>query len=49
MLYYNRIDLNEGMDVAKSINNEECVICHYWYLIMGPNFKIQSVMVATIW
>ena len=29
MLYYDRIDLSEGIDVAKSNNSKECIICHY--------------------
>ena len=29
MLYYNRIDLSEGVDVGKSNNSKECIVCHY--------------------
>ena len=29
MLYYNRTDLNEGMNVAKSNNGKEHVVCRY--------------------
>ena len=31
MLYYDRIDLSEGVDVgkAKSNNSKECIVCHY--------------------
>ena len=28
MLHYDRIDLGEGIDVAKSNNSKECIICH---------------------
>ena len=28
MLYYNKIDVSEGIDFNKS---KECMICHYWY------------------
>ena len=37
MLYYNRIDLSEGTDAAKS---KECLICNYWYF--DPGFKFQK-------
>ena len=30
MLYYCRIDISEGIDIAKSNNSRECMICHYW-------------------
>ena len=29
MLYYDIINLGTEIDVAKSNNSEECVICHY--------------------
>ena len=28
MLYYDKIGLNEEIKVTKSINSEECMICH---------------------
>ena len=28
MLHYDRIDLGEGIDVAKINNSKECIICH---------------------
>ena len=31
MFYYNRIDLSEGTDVAKSKNSNEFKTCSYWY------------------
>ena len=30
VLYYNRIDLSEEIDLAKSNNGKECIVCHYW-------------------
>ena len=30
MLYYNRIDISEGVDVIKTNESKECDICHYW-------------------
>ena len=31
MLYYNRIDISEGINLAKSNKSKECLICHYWF------------------
>ena len=33
MLYYNRIDVSEGIDVNKTCESKECGICHYWYFL----------------
>ena len=30
MLYCDRINLNEGIDVAKFNNSNECIVCHYF-------------------
>ena len=29
MLYFNRIDVSEGIDVNKTSASKECNICHY--------------------
>ena len=39
MLYYDRIDLSERIDLTKSNNSKECIICHYWFFSYG--FKFQ--------
>ena len=31
MLHYDRIDIGEGIDLPKSNNSKECMICHYWF------------------
>ena len=31
MIYYNRIDAFERIDVNKTSESKECHICHYWY------------------
>ena len=31
MLQYETIDVSEGIDINKSNNSKECMICHYWY------------------
>ena len=33
MLYYDRIDVSEGIDVNKTRASKECDICNYWYFI----------------
>ena len=35
MLHYERIDISEGADLAKSNNNKECMICHYFFFNHG--------------
>ena len=29
MLYYNKIDLTEGINPVKSNNSKESIVCHY--------------------
>ena len=36
MLYYDRIHISKGIDLAKSNN---CMICHYWLLNHGLKFQ----------
>ena len=31
MLYYDRINVSEGINVNKTNESKECSICHYWY------------------
>ena len=33
MLYVDRIDVSEGIDVNKKSASKECDICHYWYFL----------------
>ena len=40
MLYYDRIDISEGIDVTKTSESKECDICHYWYFL-HKGFKFQ--------
>ena len=40
MLYYDRIDLCEVIDVSKTSSLKECNICDYWYfLVKGLKFQ----------
>ena len=41
MLYYDRIDISEGIDVNKTSKSKGCDICHYWYFL-NKGFKFQS-------
>ena len=38
MLYFDRIDVSEGIDVNKISASKECDICHYWYFL---NFRFN--------
>ena len=40
MLNYDRIDISKGIDLAKSNNSKECMICHYCFFNHG--FKFQD-------
>ena len=44
MLYYDRANISEGTDLAKSNSSQEFMICHYLFFIMGLNFKILYAM-----
>ena len=40
MLYYDRIDITEGIDVNKTSESKECDIWHYCYFFK-KGFKFQ--------
>ena len=40
MLYYDRTDVSEGIDVNKTSASKECDNCHYWYFL-NYSFKSQ--------
>ena len=40
MLYYDRIDISEEIDLAKSNKSKECMICHYFFF--NHRFKFQD-------
>ena len=31
MLQYDGIDVSEGIDIIKTSESKECMLCHYWY------------------
>ena len=39
MLYYNGIDISEGIDLTKSSGSKEFMVCQYWFINHG--FKYQ--------
>ena len=43
MLYCDKINISEGINVTKSNISKECMICHYWFFNHG--FRFQDVMV----
>ena len=40
MIYYDRIDVSDGIDVNKTSELKECDICHYWYFL-NKGFRFQ--------
>ena len=40
MIYFDRIDVFEGIDVNKTSASKEHDICHYWYFL-NYSFKFQ--------
>ena len=49
ILYYNRIEVAEGIDVKIS-KSKECDICHHWYFLnKGFKFQSYSAVVAMIY
>ena len=40
MLYCDRIDVSEGIDINKTIASKECDVCHYLYFL-NFSFKFQ--------
>ena len=43
MLYFDRIDVSEGIDVNKTSASKESDFCHYCYLV-NYNFKFQPIV-----
>ena len=41
MLYYDKIDVSEGIDINKTSASKECDFCHYWYFL-NEGFKFQK-------
>ena len=41
MIYYDRIDVSEGIDVNKTSASKECDVCHYWHFL-NLSLKFQA-------
>ena len=41
MLYYDKTDVSERIDVNETSKSKECDICHYWYFL-NKGFKFQT-------
>ena len=38
ILKYYKIDISEGIDINKTNESKECMLCHYWYFL-NKNFS----------
>ena len=43
MLQYDRIDVSEEIDINKTSESKECMICHYWYF-KDIGYKFQPYL-----
>ena len=43
MLQYDRIDVSEGIDINKTNESKECMLCHYWYF-KDVGYKFQPYL-----
>ena len=41
MLWYQKINVSEGIDVNKTSASEECELCHYWFF-KDVGFKFEK-------
>ena len=46
MLYYDRIDISEVIDISKINSSKECDIFHYWYLLDKELMCAMAVMIC---
>ena len=54
ILYFDRIDASEKIDVNKTSASNECNICHYWYYLnyslkFQPNVCNRCLDLLTIY
>ena len=43
MLYFDRTDVSEGINVNKTSESKECDICLYWYFL-NKSFNFQPII-----
>ena len=41
MLYYDRTNISEGIDINKTSASKECDVCHYCWYFLNFSFKFQ--------
>ena len=41
MLWYQKIDVSEGIDINKTSASKECELCHYWFF-KDVGFKFEE-------
>ena len=50
MLYYDKTDVSEGIDINKASASKECDTCHYWYFLNKErSFKAMYAIDAMIY
>ena len=50
MVYYDRIDISEGIDSNEISASNECDSCHYWYFLnKGLSFNQVSAIDVMIY
>ena len=50
MLYYDRIDISEGIDISKTSESKDCDICHYcFFQIKCLSFNRMSAVGAIMY
>ena len=47
MLYYDRIDISEGIDVDKTSASKEWDVCQYWYFL-NYSFKFNQMFAIDV-
>ena len=47
ILYYDRIEVSEGININNLSASKECIICHYWYFL-DKRFKFQPMNLNNI-
>ena len=48
MLYYDRIDVSERINVNKTSASKKCDICRYWYFL-NYSFEFQTAIDVMIY
>ena len=49
MIYYDKIDVSEGIYVNKMSVSKECDICHYWYFLKVLSLNQKSAIDVMIY